>query len=439
MPKGAIEINPVLAGLIFLLILGLILGIFIAKPKEIVIWHWMADRQSTLVGLADMYFKEIGMKVKFILCTPSEKYAKKIRFAATLGRLPDIYGMLGGAWEFSRFINSGYAVDLSTDLNAEGGKWGEEFLGGVISENEFRPGNEQNVKPGIYGISIDVNNIQMVYNKKLFKKAGLDPEVPPETWEEFILCGRKLKEAGITPFVSGWGELWLIDCFANSYALNLMGEDKIMRTVKGDISYANSDWVRILKLFKEMRNAGMLAGGITTMDNKKAEEIFAKSQAAMAFNGSWCVNVYKEINPNLDYGVFMPPQLSGEYPMKIWGGIGPPFIVNAKSKKKKEAINFMKWLTAQKQQTYLAEATCNLPVNKRAILYVPLKLREFADDMNSVVHPKLFTMVENSKVSEEFDKGAQAIINGQKTPEEVAKSVETIKHIVDRYRYFNCN
>lgn len=437
--RVVIEINPVFAGLIFLLIVGLILGVFKARPNEVVVWHWMADRQAALESLADKYFNETGMRVRLVLISPSDRYADKIRTADAMGRLPDIYGMLGGAWEFSRFINSGHAVELSQDLDADGGRWRDEFLNGAISANEFRQGNEQNVQPGVYGISIDVNNIQMVYNKQLFRQAGLDPEAPPRTWEEFIACGRKLKEAGIPAFVSGWGELWMIDCFANIYAWNLMGKDQIIKTIKGDISYTGCDWARILKLFEEMRDAGMFAAGITAMDNKTAEELFANSHAAMAFNGSWCVNVYREINPKLDYGIFMPPQLSSEYPMKIWGGVGAPFIVNAGSRHKKEAIGFLKWLTAEKQQAYLSGATYNLPVNKWAIFYVPPQLKEFADDMDKVVDPKALPVVENSKVSEELDKGIQAIINGQSTPEEVAKSVDKIKHIVDRYRCLGYN
>lgn len=438
-PKGLIEINPVLAGLFFLLILGLIFGIFKAKPKELVIWHWMADRQAALEELAGMYSNETGVKIKFVLITPSEKYANKVRFSSGTGRLPDIYGMLGGVWEFSRFINSGYAADLSKDLDADGGRWRDEFLSGVIAENEFRQGNEQNVVPGVYGISVDVNNIQMVYNKKLFEQAGLDPGAPPRTWEEFIACGRKLKEAGIPAFVSGWGEFWLVDCFIDIYALNLMGEDRIIGTITGDCSYTDDGWVRVLKLFEEMKDAGMFVDGITAMDNKRAEEAFANSRAAMAFNGSWCVNVYREMNPGLDYGVFMPPRLSGEYPMKIWGGVGAPLVVNAKSRNKKEAVDFLKWLTAEKQQTHLARATCNLPVNKRAIFYLPPNLKGFADGMDSVVNPKRFPVVENSKVREELDRGAQAVINGRETPEGVTRSAQKIKNMEGRFRCITPN
>ncbi len=73
---------------------------------------------------------------------------------------------------------------------------------------------------------IDVTNIQMLYNKDLFKQAGLDPNKPPETWDEFISDWHKLKAAGIPGLVSGWGETWMIDCFANNYAFNIMGERK---------------------------------------------------------------------------------------------------------------------------------------------------------------------------------------------------------------------
>src|SRR5438552_11546331 len=33
--------------------------------------------------------------------------------------------------------------------------------------------------------------------------------------------------------------------------------------------------------------------GVVTMINKSAEQTFANGKAAFAFNGSWCVNVYR--------------------------------------------------------------------------------------------------------------------------------------------------
>src|SRR5487761_2483352 len=43
------------------------------------------------------------------------------------------------------------------------------------------------------------------YNKDLFKKAGLDPNKPPKTWDEVEQDALKLKEAGIAcPFTTSW-------------------------------------------------------------------------------------------------------------------------------------------------------------------------------------------------------------------------------------------
>jgi len=433
--KNRLKINSIIIGLIFLFVQAVMLTSCAPRQKRIVVWHWMTDRQDAFAVLSNRYFNETGIRVKFVLCAPSKRYDRKIVLASKIGMLPDIYGMLGDIWEFSRFINSGYAVDLSDELNANAGEWRNQFFKWVISENEFFPNNEQKVKPGVYGIPIDVNNIQMVYNKDLFKAAGLDPEAPPKTWEAFIAYGKKLRRAGITPFVSGWGELWLVNCFANNYAFNLMGEEKIILTIKGQVPYNNHDWIRILKLFEEMRDAGMYAEGITTMNNKKAEMIFANSQAAMAFNGSWCVNVYREINPNLNYGVFMPPRLSNRHPMRIWGGGGAPFVVNAKSKNKEEAIEFLKWLTAEEQQKFLVMTTHNLSVNREVTFLIPFKLSEFADDMDSVITPELLPVIENSKVSEAFGKGIWTIIKDNKSPSEAITYVDVIKRLVSAHRY----
>ncbi len=45
----------------------------------------------------------------------------------------------------------------------------------------------------------------MYYNKDMFARAGLDPNVAPKTWAEVEAAARKLKEAGITcPMTTSW-------------------------------------------------------------------------------------------------------------------------------------------------------------------------------------------------------------------------------------------
>ena len=163
------------------------------------------------------------------------------------------------------------------------------------------------------------------------------------------------------------------------------------------------------------------------MINKSAEQLFANEKAVFAFNGSWCVNVYKGMNSDLDYGVMLPPQISEKYPVSIWGGAGSSFVINARSKNKEEAVKFLIWLMDQDQQAYLAISTNNLPANKNSLSKIPEVLAQIARGMNYATHPNVWEVSESSLVTETFDRGIQSIIIGEKTPQQVAIEVQKIK------------
>jgi len=397
-----------------------------SKPT-INVWHWMTDRQPAFNELARRYKDKTGIKVNFELYAPSDAYSQKVRAAAQGANLPDIFGILGEKRDFTSFIKAGYILELTPYMEADNSQWKNKFFTKALAVNEYREGNSYGVKPGIYGVPIDIMTIEMLYNKDLFKQMGLDPSHPPETFQEFLDIGKKIKAAKMQGMVSGWGEVWMIDCLANNYAFNIMGEDKVLATIRGEVSYTDPDWIRVLSLFKEMQDSGLLASGIVTMVNKDAEQLFANGNAVFAFNGSWCVNVYKYMNPGLNYAAMLPPQASDKYPMRIWGGAGSSFLINAQSKNKEEAVKFLQWLTDNDQQVYLSEMTLNLPANRDSLNKIPSILSQFADDMELTTHPNTWGVSEFSPVIETFDKGIQSIIIGEKTPEQVAEEVQKMK------------
>lgn len=397
------------------------------KTNEIIIWHWMTDRQEAFEELAKKYKETKGIEARFELFAPSEIYSSKVRASAQTKTLPDIFGVLGESRNFAAFIKAGFITDLTGYMKANNGSWYNSFHAKALLNNEFKADNEYGIKPGVYGVPIDVTNIQILYNKKLFQKAGLDPENPPQAWDEFLETGKKLREAGIQVLVSGFGETWLLDCLASNFAWNLMGSEKIIATIKGEVPYTDPDWIFVLSLFQKMYEEEIFATGSVTMVNKVAERNFANERSAMAFNGSWCVNVYHSMNPGLSYGVLMPPKISDNFPRAIWGGAGSSFMVNPNSPLKEEAIEFLKWITEVPQQVFLAEETRNLPSNKDCVEKINPILSQFADDMDLVVHPSQLPVSEFPTVIEAFDKGIQSIIIGEKTPEQVADHVQGVK------------
>jgi len=202
---------------------------------------------------------------------------------------------------------------------------------------------------------------------------------------------------------------------------------RVEATFHGEVPYTDAKWLEVLGLFEQLRESGLLAEGIVTMINKRAEQLFANEQAVFAFNGTWGVNVYRSMNPNLEYGVTMLPPVRSDRPMVTWGGAGSSFMVNAKSSRVQQAVAFLQWLTAEPQQRFLLEATNNIPATQLAAANLPEPLAAFADDMDAVVHPRLFDVQEQSIVIEAFDKGIQSILIGEESPKQVAEAVQQVK------------
>lgn len=396
------------------------------KNNEIIVWHWLSDRADAFDALAREYQAQTGTPVRFELYAPTEAYTSKTRAAAQANMLPDIYGNLQEMKDFASLIRAGHVADLTGAMDDDNGAWRSSFYKSGLMMASFPPDNQYGVKAGIYGVPIDVNNTQLIYNTALLRKAGWDPAKLPSTWPEFIALGQTLKKAGVPGLVSGWGEAWMVHCFADIYAWNIMGRDKIIATIRGEVPYTDPDWVRVFDLFRQMRENGLLADGIVTMINKEAEQSFANERAAMAFNGSWGVNVYESMNPDLKYVVTLPPRANLSSPMRIWGG-ATSFLVNGRSPRRAEAIAFLRWLSDCKQQDYLARTTRNLPANRSCARNVVGPLGEFCKGMDDVVHPRLLPLEEYPLVTEAFDKGLQSIIIGESTPQEVAARVQAAK------------
>jgi ABC-type glycerol-3-phosphate transport system substrate-binding protein len=398
-----------------------------ASSTTVQIWHWMTDREDAFTELAKRYQQEHGGDVRFELYAPADVYAQKVRAAAQTSGLPDVYSVLGEARDLASFIQAGHVMNLNEVLGEGDGSWRSTFFPAALAINTFRDPNTFDVPAGSYAIPIDMMNIQIFYNKRLLAQLGVDPEQPPTTWEEFLALGPKLKEHEFSGLASGWAELWLIDCFATSYAVHLMGREKVEATLRGEVPYTDPDWVRVFQLFEQLRDSGVLAEGIVTMGNKRAEQLFANEQAVFAFNGSWGVNVYQGMNPDLDYGVMMLPAIASDRPMVTWGGAGSSLMVNPRSARSADAVAFLRWLTEEPQQRYLLEQTRNIPANRLAAQDLPPVLAAFADDMDGVVHPRLFDTQERSTVIESFDKGIQSILIGERTPGQVAEAVQALK------------
>jgi ABC-type glycerol-3-phosphate transport system substrate-binding protein len=147
----------------------------------------------------------------------------------------------------------------------------------------------------------------------------------------------------------------------------------------------------------------------------------------VAFNGAWCINVYPEMNGELDFGVFPTPTVSDAYPMRLWGSAGASLLVNAISPNADKAVDFLQWLTEAEQQSIYAKETNSIPSNIACLDDIPPVQAQFAKGFENVTHPSSWPIMESPGIIEAFDKGIQLILIGAKTPQGLAEELEKLK------------
>jgi len=398
------------------------------KSDKIIIWHWMADRKEAFAQLAQKYKEQTGVTVEFKLFFPPNIYSQKVIAAARAQNLPDIFGILGEKKTLASFVRAGYILNLDPQLSANGNEWKDSFYPKALATTTFIKNNAYQTPQGIYGIPVDATVMQFVYNKSLFRKSGLNPDLAPKTFDQFIQYAKTIKEkTGVVGFICGWGEGWLLNALATEWAINLMGQDKFLKTIKGKVPYTDSDWIKVFSLFSQLRESGILAPNITAITNKESEDAFARGKVAFSFNGSWSVNVYKQLSPDLDYAFFSLPSVSSKHPLRVWGQAGSSFMVNAKTPNQEKVIAFLKWLTKKTQQKFLIKETNNLPSVKGCEESLPPILQSLLPAFNELACPDLWSQNEDSRVIEVMSSGLQQIVMGLKTPQEVAEEIQKKK------------
>lgn len=153
---------------------------------KIVFWHSMAGKLGEILNtMVNEYNKSnkdnIFVKTEFIgeYATLNQKIA-----AAVFAEIPPHIAQVYETWTLK--LKNEEAV-VALDQYIDSGEVG-------IDKSDIVPALLRNVTIDgkIYSMPFNKSIPALYYNKRLFEAAGLDPEKPPATWNEFIEYGKKL-------------------------------------------------------------------------------------------------------------------------------------------------------------------------------------------------------------------------------------------------------
>jgi multiple sugar transport system substrate-binding protein len=169
------------------------------EKTKLEIWvydEFYKDGDNSPVAQSTKKFMEDNpdIEVTFIP-TPygSSSYRDKYIQAANGGGGPDVL-LSDNIW-----VPQFAAMQLIHPLTDKLGDKKDEFFQGPIDAAALNG--------DIYGVPFDAGSMVLFYNKTAFEKAGLDPEQPPKTWDEFKAAAHAVTGDGMYGYglMGGWG------------------------------------------------------------------------------------------------------------------------------------------------------------------------------------------------------------------------------------------
>ncbi len=285
-------------------------------------------------------------------------------------------------------------------------------------------------KGRIYGLPFSADSSVLIWNKALFKQAGLDPEKGPTTWAEIAADSAKVSALG--------GDTKGFYFSGNCAGCNIFTLMPLVWASGGDIlsddgSKATLDTPQLrgaIALYHGMVKKGEVPAGAQTDTGANFFAAFAGGKIGIAPSGAFAIGALNTQYPNIDYGITYLPGKDGSW--SSFAG-GDNLVVTKGTKKLAVIKEFLDFAYSLEGQTLLAKYG-SLPVRgdiaKDALKGLDPRYQVAADAMakGHTPYSVVFNDIINSAngpwiqmLNEAFysDDPDEAIANGQQTMQSI--------------------
>ena len=293
----------------------------------------------------------------------------------------------------------------------------DTFLGG------FYPSFMRNSQTGgqTWGIPFQRSTPVMYYNREAFAAAGLDPNMPPATWDEMVEMGKTLTLRDASGNVTQWGvripssgfPSWL---FTGLVASN--GQDGLANDAGTEVYFNTPEVIGALEYLVSLANEhGVMEPGI--LDWGATPRAFLDGQVAIAWTTTGNLTNIRS-NATFDFGVAMlPANLRRGAPT----GGGNFYLFDGSSPEQLQAaVDFVRWATGPAQAAQWSIDTGY--VAPRADTWETELMRNYAQEVPGALVardqlefavPELSTF-QGPQITKIINDNIAAAIVGEKTP-----------------------
>lgn len=405
----------------YVVVLGLLLGAGLAGPvgvaaqddaTKITFWnYWDGQNGEAIQALVDRYNEEHPEVEVENVFVGFNDLLPKLQAAAAGGDVPDV-AAADLIW-MPKLARSGALVPLD-DYIGQFGTDLSDFYPALLDVGRY--------DGKTYGLPVSTNNLQLFYNKELFRSAGLDPNKPPTTWDELRQMAKQCTDEGEGVYgmelfnEPGEGLTWQFQVYLWQAGGEFLSEDMSAAAFNSpEGERALQFWVELLQTDK---SAPLAPWGQ-----------FGQGKACMVMDGSWMVGGMSA-DPPFDFGTAAMPIPTGGEPATNMGG-EQAVVFETTPEEQEAAFEFVAWLTSPEIQTEWDKQTGFTPV-REAVATSPDYLAYVNESL-----PALLPFVENQKharnrpsipnypeVSDAFSRELEAALIGQVEPKEALDRAE---------------
>ena len=343
--------------IIVLAVVALIAGVFsaAAAPKTITFWHyWKAEEGKALETIIDKFNQtHPNIKVKYLSTSDYDNHHNKLLTAISGGNPPDV--SVVSSDYLPEWVHNGALVTLDGFIKSS-----------KFSTKDFYP---LSLKLGtiggkIYALALNQDTYALLWNKDLFKKAGLDPEKPPKTIAELDKMAEKLtikdakgqvKQLGFLPDWP-WSHFPMVAwAFGGSFYDEkskkiTCNQANVVKALEWEAGYYKKYGLKELNAFKSGLGEYQTAG-----------YAFYTGQVAMVIEGEWQPAFIKLYAPKgFSWGAApfpgVTPDLTGHTQ-----STATAMAIPKGSKNQKEAWEFIQWMERPENAGAFDAAISNVP------------------------------------------------------------------------------
>lgn len=350
-----------------------------------------------------------GITVKPVYTGSYQDSIVKAMTAARAGNAPDAAVLL--STDMFTLIDAGMVEPIDTlATSSEDKDWLKAFYPAFMANSQ--------ANGHTWGIPFQRSTIVQYYNKEAFKKAGLDPDKAPATWDELVADGKKLTVKDASGNVTQWGveipssgfPYWLFQALVIQNGADLANQDGTKVNFNGPKVVDAAQFLYDLSNKYDVMPKGIIDWGTTPKD------FFQGKTAIMWTTTGNLTNVRK--NAPFAFGVAaMPKKVQGGSPT----GGGNIYIFKNKDKAKEEAaLKLAKFLTSKDmaadwgiQTGYVATRPDAWETDKMKAYVKDFPPAAVARDQLKEAKAELSTH-DNQRVTKALDDALQAILASNK-------------------------